>query len=257
MKTSVLVATAALAVLAATPALTADFRITPASITMTVTTGESSSTTVVGSVNNPPPIPYTVAVQLRPIGGSLPASWLTTQPASLTNRAASLLLTLTVNVPPTAAPGTYSALIHPVVLASSIPLAPPPRPLQLILAVASRCAAAPTVSIASVQPAEFKAPNNKLEDVTIAGSALVPPGCTLQRLWYTLSDEYGVFGETKEIAVGPDGSFSFATPVQVSRRGDDKDGRTYQITVYAGDEAGTGASAPAELVVRHDQRGEK
>ena len=99
-------------------------------------------------------------------------------------------------------------------------------------------------------------PGRRLADVEIAGGVVVPPGCTPGRVWYTLVDEYGIFGETKDVAAAPDGSFAFTTPVQVSRRGEDKDGRLYRFTVYAADEAGTGSSAPAAVVVRHDQRKE-
>jgi hypothetical protein len=141
-------------------------------------------------------------------------------------------------------------------MAATIPITPPARPLQLAVTVTSKCLGAPTPAIASTEPTEFKAPNGRLADVSVAGSIVVPPGCSLARAWYTLTDEYGVFGETGELLASADGGFSLTTPVQVSRRGDDRDGRAYQFTVYAADEAGTGASAPATVVVRHDQRKE-
>jgi hypothetical protein len=221
---------------------------------MKVPTGTSGSTTVVGKVNNPPPSPYAVSLQLRPVGGSMPYAWLATKPGSLTNNTAQLLLPLTVSVPANAAPGVYTAIVQPLVMSSSIPLSPTPRPLQLSVTVTSSCSVAPKVALAAPQPAEFKAPNGRLADVALSGAIALPAGCTLARAWFTLADEYGVLGETKDLVTAADGSFSFAVPVQVSRRGDDKDGRVYQITVYAADEAGTGASAPATVVVRHDQR---
>ena len=257
MKKSVLIATAVLAVLTTGQVLAADLGISPTNIAMTIAVGESGSTTVLGSVNNAPPTPYIVAIQLRPVAGSLPGAWLTTQPATLSNRANSLMLPLTVRIPPTAAATTYTALVQPVVIASTIPLAQAARPLQLVVTVTGKCAAPPTVTITSAAPAEFKAPNGRLENVDVSGSVTLPAGCTLGSARYALTDEYGVLSETKDVAVAADGSFSFAAPVQVSRRGDDKDGRLYQITVYAADEAGTGASAPAAVVVRHDQRKDK
>lgn len=257
MKMSVRFAIALLTVLAASSALAADLGITPATVTMKVATGESGSTTVVGKVNNPPPSPYAISLQLRPVGGSMPFPWLATTPVQITNSTVQQLLSLTVRVPSSAAPGVYTALVQPVVMSSTIPLAPPARPLQLSVTVTSSCSAPPTVALGAPQPAEFKAPNGRLADVAVSGSIALPAGCTLARAWYTLTDEYGVLGETKDIVTGADGAFSFVTPVQVSRRGDDKDGRVYQFTVYAADEAGTGASAPATVVVRHDQRKEK
>lgn len=254
MKTCTRIVIALLTVLAASSALAADLGISPTVITMSVPTGNSGSTTVVGKVNNPPPSPYAVSLQLRPIGGSMPFPWLATKPGSITNSTAQALLPLTVNVPANAAPGVYTALVQPLVMSSSIPLSPSARPLQLSVTVTSNCSVAPTVALAAPQPAEFKAPNGRLSDVALSGTIALPAGCTLARAWYTLADEYGVLGESKDLVAAADGSFSFAVPVQVSRRGDDKDGRVYQITVYAADEAGTGASAPAAVVVRHDQR---
>ena len=257
MKTCTRIVIALLTVLAASSVLAADLGISPTVVTMSVPTGKSGSTTVVGKVNNPPPSPYEVSLQLRPVGGSMPFPWLTTKPGSITNNTAQLLLPLTVNVPASAAPGVYTAFVQPLVMSSSIPLSPTPRPLQLSVTVTSSCSVAPTVALASPQPAEFKAPNGRLADVALSGNIALPAGCTLARAWYTLTDEYGVLGETKDLVTAADGSFGFAVPVQVSRRGDDKDGRLYQITVYAADEAGTGASAPAAVVVRHDQRKDK
>jgi hypothetical protein len=256
MKKSVLIATAVIAVLTTGQALAANLGISPANLAMTLATGESGSTTVLGSVNNPPPMPYNIAMQLRPVGGSLPASWLTTQPGMFTNRTAALLLTLTVRVPASAAPGAYAAIVQPVVMSSTIPLAPAAQPIQLVVTVTSKCAAAPSVSV-SAAPAELKSPNGRLETVSVSGTVSVPEGCALARAWYALADEYGILGETNDVAVGADGSFVFTAPVQVSRRGDDKDGRLYQFTVYAADEAGTGASAPAGVTVVHDQRKER
>jgi len=244
----------ALIVLTATSASAAEIGFSPSSISMAVPTGDSSSTTVAGTVIPPPSMPYSISLQLRPVGGTMPPSWLVTLPATFTNRSGPLPLRLTVAVPTTAKPGTYAALVQPVVMTASIPVAPPSRPLQLAVTVTSKCLGAPTPAIASTEPAEFKAPNGRLADISVAGSIAVPPGCSLGRAWYTLTDEYGIFGETGELVASADGGFSLTTPVQVSRRGDDRDGRAYQFTVYAQDEAGTGASAPAAVVVRHDQR---
>ena len=255
-KQQMFLAVVALTVLAAMSASAAEIGFSPSSISMAVPTGDSSSTTVAGTVIPPPSMPYSISLQLRPVGGTMPSSWLVTLPATFTNRSGPLPLRLTVAVPAAAKPGTYGALVQPMVMAASIPLAPPMRPLQLSVTVTAKCLGAPTPAIASTEPPEFKAPNGRLADVSVAGSIVVPPGCSLARAWYMLTDEYGIFGETKDLVTSPDGGFSLTTPVQVSRRGDDRDGRAYRFTVYAADEAGTGASAPAAVVVRHDQRKE-
>ena len=95
------------------------------------------------------------------------------------------------------------------------------------------------------------------DDDRVAGKIEAPAGCTVGQAWYTVSDEYGLFDGRGDLTMATDGSFSFTVPVQVSRRGDDKDGRTYLVTVYAIDEVGTASSSPALIVVSHDQRKEK
>ena len=53
------------------------------------------------------------------------------------------------------------------------------------------------------------------------------------------------------------GAFTLSVPLTISRRGDDKDGRSYSITVRAEDEAGAAAGTPQVVTIGHDQRGGK
>jgi hypothetical protein len=258
MKRDRWIATAIVALLAACPAQAANLSIAPlSSLNMILEPGRSGSTTIVGNTDLPPTMPCTMILHLQPAGGSMPSSWLTTRPMEFRNQTTQLLLPLTVTIPATASPGRYTVLVRPLVQFSSVSITPPLAPTEFSVTVTSACGAPPTVTVGSAQPAEFTSPNGRLADVAVAGGIVVPAGCTLARAWYTLSDEYGIFGTTEEIAAAADGSFGFTAPVQVSRRGDDRDGRSYRVTVFATDEAGLGSSAPAVIVVRHDQRKER
>jgi hypothetical protein len=199
----------------------------------------------------------TMLLQLRPVGGSMPFAWLSSERATFKKQPMPLLLPLTVSIPATAAPGTYVARVQTHVWGTTIPLTPSTPPVLIFVTVPGNCAAKPTVAVASTQPEEFTVPNGRLADVSVTGRVVVPAGCTIARAWCVLTDEYGIFEEKKDVVTAPDGSFGFTVPVQVSRRGDDRDGRTYRVTVHAADEAGTGSSAAAAVVVRHDQRKEK
>lgn len=245
----------ALLIASASPAGSANLTFDPTNVTLTLAAGESGSIQTSAALTNIPPIPFSFTFQLRVFGGSLPTAWLLTPPATMTNTKTSLTVPLTIAVPVSAA-GAYTALLQPTVLSSSIPPPPLGMPMVVNLVVVNKCAAAPTIALTSVSPTEFRAPNGRLEDIGVSGKITVPGGCTLVRTWYALVDEYGLNGRSGEITVGMDGSFSFSVPVMVSRRGDDKDGRTYQITVYAQDEAGTGAGV-SEIQIKHDQRGGK
>lgn len=257
MKVKLVLLLAVLGLAVATPSTGADLLFSPENVTLTLPSGQSGSTQVNATVNNPPPPRTAITFQLRVVGGSLPSSWLKAQPLTITNTSTSLLLPFSVAVPANTASRTYMAYVQPVTSGGGYPIAPSAKPLSLRVVVSSGCNAAPTVAITSVEPAEFKAPNGRLEDVAVAGTVSVPAGCTLSQAWFDLVDEYGVYNRSEDFTVAADGTFSVSAQVEVSRNGDDKDGRTYRITVRARDEAGTGESAPGTVAVRHDQRGGK
>jgi hypothetical protein len=255
MKTRLAVAVALLGVLGVSNARGADIALTPGDITMTLSSGQSKPTEVKATLNNPPTTSFSITFQLRPFtGGTLPAAWLKTQPAVVSNGNTSVSVPLEVSVPATAKPGSYSTTLRPV--ASNFPLAPSVKPLFVSLVVAEGCASAPTVSIASSAPADFGPPNNKVQNLVLTGSIAVPAGCALGRAWYVLEDEYGLVGGSGDVVVVA-GSFTLSVPLTISRRGDDKDGRTYRVTVSAEDEAGAAAGATQVVTIGHDQRGGK
>jgi hypothetical protein len=129
------------------------------------------------------------------------------------------------------------------------PDAMPPRPGPVQV-----CATAPVIGDLAVGPTELQVGSRKIVDLTLTGTIGFPAGCTLGSAWYVLTDEYGELDETVTIAPSADGSFSATVPVRAYRNGGDKDGRLYQITVGASNEAGSVSSAPLSVVVQHDSR---
>jgi hypothetical protein len=115
------------------------------------------------------------------------------------------------------------------------------------------CSDVPTVEITSVSPDAIWPPNNKETEVVVSGFISMPEGCTLLDASYTVNDEYGVYTGSGDLIVGEDGSFELIMTVEASRLGSDKDGRAYDVTISATDEAGD-ASASTEAVVLHDMR---
>lgn len=114
------------------------------------------------------------------------------------------------------------------------------------------CRAAPTVSATTTGPGSILVRDGSMIDVVVSGTVTLPVGCTLQSASYTLDDEYGLISGSGTVSVATDGTFSLGVPVQGSRRGTDRDGRTYTIVVSAKDEAGTASSAPIISTVAHD-----
>jgi hypothetical protein len=257
MKKRLVLAAGALIALVGTPAIAANISLSPDTITMRVPRGESAAATIAGRIANPEGTPVMATLRLMQIGGSMPFGWLTAPDVKFENRPMPLLLPLVVSVPDAAAPGTYSAHLQTKIVSSSGNLTPATPPVRLSVTVPSSCTALPTVVISSTLPTELAPPNGRLADVAVVGRVEAPAGCTVAKTSYTLRDEYGIFDAAGQITTAEDGSFSFSVPVQASRRGDDKDGRTYQVTVSAEDEVGKASSTPALIVVRHDQRKEK
>jgi hypothetical protein len=242
---------------AAPAARAANIVLSQTSITMSVRAGQSGATTVGASLASPPSFPFMFNVELLPTGGSLPAAWLTTRPAQITHTATSKPLPLVITVPPSARAGAYTGVLQPVARNVTFPLAPPNGPLLVNLTVTSTCSSAPTITLAPGTDGELWPPDGRIENLVVAGSVAVPSGCTLRRAWFELEDEYGEHDTAAEISPAADGSFSAAAPIQVSRRGNDRDGRAYRLTVKAEDEAGSAQPATLIATVKHDQRGGK
>jgi hypothetical protein len=70
---------------------------------------------------------------------------------------------------------------------------------------------------------------------------------------YAVSDEYGKVQPQGAIGLGPGGAYSFTVLLQASRLGMDTDGRRYEVTVRATDNAGNGGSKTGVVNVPHDQ----
>jgi hypothetical protein len=118
---------------------------------------------------------------------------------------------------------------------------------------ASGCIEVPTVDITSVSPDAIWPPNNKEVEVSISGYITVGDGCTLESASYALEDEYGVHSGFGGLTVADGGSFELVATVAASRLGSDKDGRDYNFTIGAVNQAGS-TEAYETVVVLHDRR---
>ena len=133
------------------------------------------------------------------------------------------------------------------------------RKLQVqdqILGLATLDTTPPTITITSVTPDILWPPNGKLVPVTIAGIITdAGSGVHTSTAAYVVIDEYGLIQPSGSVTVNADGSYAFTTQLQASRKGSDKDGRQYTITVSAQDEAGNMGSATTQVIVPHNQGG--
>ena len=113
---------------------------------------------------------------------------------------------------------------------------------------------APAVSLRAT-PDRIWPANNQPFEVSLAGEGSDAVS-GLASVSYTVTDEYGTpLSIPARTLAGTSAAWVEALTVEASRRGGDRDGRLYRVTATVTDTAGHTATATADIVVPHDQRG--
>jgi hypothetical protein len=116
-------------------------------------------------------------------------------------------------------------------------------------------AIAPVIT-AVATPSTLWPPNGKPVSVVISGTVTdIGSGVDPNTSRYQVNDEYGDVQPSGPVVVGSDGSYAFTVSLPASRRGRDKHGREYIITVSAEDHAGNPGSTATAVRVPHDMSG--
>ena len=111
----------------------------------------------------------------------------------------------------------------------------------------------PTIAI-SANPLTISPPNGKMIPVTVSGTITdTGSGVNLSSGSFAVSDEYGAVQPAGPLTINPDGTYLFTVNLEASRKGSDKDGRQYTISVFAKDNAGNLGSSSIIVTVPHDQ----
>lgn len=112
---------------------------------------------------------------------------------------------------------------------------------------------APSVSV-KVAPATLWPANGKTVKVVVSGTiADGTSGIDPATLRYSVDDEYGQVEPSGSLTVSANGRYSVNVFLVASRKGNDRDGRTYKITVEAKDKAGNSERDKAVVTVPHDR----
>ena len=113
--------------------------------------------------------------------------------------------------------------------------------------------AAPVVTVAAA-PRILWPPNGRAIPVSLSGS-IAASDCSLNltSARYVVRDDYGQFQPQGSIAIRSDGTFVFDVQLPASRRGDDRDGRHYTITISAQTSGGATGSATTIVTVPHNR----
>jgi len=114
----------------------------------------------------------------------------------------------------------------------------------------------PVLTLDSPSPEILWPPNHTAVGVTVSGSA-VDEGSGVAQAWLEVDDEYNELDGSHDITGDLDeyGNFEITLELMAWRRGRDRDGRHYTISLYAVDNAGNQAGPESVVVtVPHDQR---
>ncbi len=113
---------------------------------------------------------------------------------------------------------------------------------------------APTV-VLSADPRQLWPPNRRMVDVTLTGIA-EDTGTGIEEVSFRVVDEYGLVQPVVAPVTGgrlARVDFSTVIPLEASRAGKDKNGRTYTIEVTVSDAACNVTTASVTVTVAHDQ----
>lgn len=226
----------------------------PETIRLTVPAGSQQQVQVRTNVDAPKGSSYMLWFVDQLGNGNLPAAWLSLAPArTFVFRSSPGTATLTVSVPNGAAAGTYTGQAF-ARATSNHDIPDRGTGIQLEVTVPSLCSGVPQITIDSLTPQIVWPPDRSLTQVVVSGNIVAPEGCTVAEAGYAVEDEYKLLSSMGEVRIETDGAFTLVLPVEAMRYGQDKDGRHYQVTLYARDEAGLAASEPQLVVVPHDRR---
>lgn len=235
-------------------ALAGTLRYQPEVIRVVVPAGSQEQVQLKVNVDSPRGSSYMLWFVDSVKSGNLPMSWITASPArAFVFRTSPGASTLTVAVPNGAKAGTYTGqLVARAMSTHEIPGAG--TGVLLEVTVPPNCSGVPVVTIDEIGPTILWPPDHSMTQVIASGTIVAPEGCSIEEAGYAVEDEYGVLSAVGTLSISGKGAFTLALPVEAMRYGKDKDGRHYQVTVFARDEAGYSSTEPQEILVPHDQR---
>jgi len=182
----------------------------------------------------------------------LPNDWIGPLQAKWHWFASSASQTVTLDIPDDAEPGTYRGRLLGFVSGGAHSFQRGDG-VKLTVTVGADCAGAEFID-ASDNDFELWAPNHSTRSVELFGDLHLPVGCSILAASYEVIDEYGEYSGSGELEIVADATGYRATPlVEVSRRGNDKDGREYTVILSVETEAGI-ATHTRSIVVLHDRR---
>lgn len=218
---------------------------TPTSAAATIEAGASQVLPISVTLNAPISGTYYLWF-VDSVTGTLPKAWITPAKSMtfISKWAPTASTTFTVNVPASAAPGVYSGTLLSKAMAAH-GYADAGSGMAVEITVPSHCTLPPSFTNLVVNPVVLWPPDKTLHPVTVTGTVVLPPDCTLIDAGYVVDDEYGLLSSAGPLVVDPvtlNFTLNLSLEAWPNKKTDPDDVRTYAITLFAEDEAGVGAS---------------
>lgn len=229
----------------------------PSEVELKILNGETAYTdlAVQGFSRTPYSLNFKVGSVLE--NSNIPLVWLSPVNISLFSRAggtSATQLNLKVSVPPEAEAGIYTGMIVPENIRSSENISSRGVILSIEVSKAqTACTGPPVFTDVEIGPQNFWAPSNREVELEMSGILPSSPGCEIAAGYLIDSNDGTLEGD---IILDMDGGFTEKIKINVSKKGQDKDGRIYNGTLFASDSEGNQANFDFFITVDHD-RGQK
>jgi hypothetical protein len=240
-----------------TPSMSRAAKITfePGSIGIAMTPGEERTLTFAANLSEASATSAYANFYVALTNGSLPRTWATrSEQVLLHGSQSSGEVKITISIPAGSQTGTYTGVIRPIGIRASERTTTEVLSLYVEVMPFQSCSSPPIISNVVAGESIVRARNKKPLTFEFSGNIASPAGCTTEKAFYSLTDEYGELDETKPLVLDESGNFSISVDVIASRRGSDKDGRLYTVTFGADNEAGTAVGGAQKIIISHDSR---
>ncbi|RLA35560.1 MAG: hypothetical protein DRR03_05560 [Gammaproteobacteria bacterium] len=221
----------------------------PDRVELTLAPGESASFSYNVSAEGA----FAIAPYMWYEGHGLPGDWLGSLKAGWQWFTQTASRNITLTVPVDAAGGVYRGQLFGFVSGGAHGFQRGDG-VTLMVTVGSSCRGGAECVAGTGNEIELWAPNHSLRSIELLGEIRLSNGCSILSASYSVDDEYGEYSGSGTLEITGDATGYRVSPLlEVSRRGNDRDGRHYIVTLSIETEAGV-VTHTRSIIVVHDRR---
>lgn len=240
-----------------TPSMSRAAKITfePGSIGIAMSPGEERTMTFAANLSDTSTSSAYANFYVALTNGSLSRTWATrSNHIALNGSQSAGEVNMTIKIPAGTQTGTYTGVIRPIGIRASERTTTEVLTLYVEVMPFQSCSSPPVISKVVAGESIVRARNKKPLTFAFSGNISSLTGCTTEKAYYSLTDEYGELDETKPLELDESGNFNISVDVIASRKGNDKDGRLYTVSFGADNEVGTTVGGEQRIIISHDSK---